>query len=461
MSQRTIAWVTGLVLVGCGATSEDSPPAQGSGGASSTATTAVPTSTSTSTATSVSSDGGESSSSGGPPATPPPEIDCGTPTIAEGLLRAPYLQSVDGSSAHVVFATRLDAMAVVRIAPQADGPWTDYDAATTRFEAAYTQDTKDFWQHDAQIVGLRPNAAYCYEVLVDEEVVASGLSMFTAWDEPSRAVRVLAFGDSGDGSPQQFALRDHMLTRQFDVFLHLGDMAYGSGTFAEFEERVFGVYRDLMHRVPSYPVIGNHEYKTDGAQPYLDLYSLWDVALKDEDAERYYSFDYGDVHFIALDSNPEMLWPIVAFDDVEDDTMLDWLRADLAATDKPWRIAFFHHPPYSSGQHGSDQLARDTISQVLEEGEVDLVLAGHDHHYERSVPVTGVQATTSEAGGITYFVVGSGGAGLRDATGDWFTAAVNDEDHAYLDLVVEGCTARGEALAADGTVLDSFEVSGC
>jgi hypothetical protein len=229
----------------------------------------------------------------------------------------------------------------------------------------------------------------------------------------------------------------------------------------EFEQFVFEAYRDLMHGTPAYPAIGNHEYKTDEGQPYLDVYSLWDVALRAEHAERYYSFDYGDVHFVALDSNPEMLLSVLLEDEEADDTMLDWLRADLAASDKPWKIAFFHHPPYSSGEHGSDVLSRDLMSGVLEEGGVDLVVAGHDHHYERATAIRAGQPTAHRDGGITYFVVGSGGAGLRTAEGDWFTEFVDDEHHAYLDLVVFGCEARGQAIAIDGSVIDEFTLSGC
>lgn len=407
------------------------------------------------------SEGGGSSGGEG---VPPPTIDCGEAEFPNGtaLRRRPYLQSIEGTSARVAWTTTFGGDGVVRWAPGKDGPWTEVTAEAALFETTYTDQDEDYFAFDATLTGLTPGSAYCYEVVESGEVLARGLSFFTAWDDPERAVRVLAFGDSGDFSPEQLALRDQMVGHEFDVFLHLGDMAYGSGTFPEFEERVFGVYEDLLHRVPTYPAPGNHEYKTDRGQPYLDVYYLWEMAWREADQERYYSFDYGDVHFVSLDSNGETLLPAAL--DIEDqnpDDMLDWLEADLAASDKPWKVAFFHHPPYTSSERDPNYTVRMGLLPILEEGEVDLVLCGHDHHYERTKAIRDGQETLHENGGIYYFVVGSGGAGLRAATGDWWTDAVDDRNHAFLDLTILGCTARGQAIGIDGQVVDEFELQGC
>ena len=242
-------------------------------------TTAPGSSTSDGSSTSAAA-GSTSTTTGGPPEIP--EIDCGEPLFAEdsGLRRYPYLQSVSGTSARVAWTTTNDGAGSVRVAPSIDGPWTEVTAASTLFEMAYTTDSVDYWAYDSTLTDLEPNAAYCYEVVEDGATLASGVGFTTAWDDANRPVRILAFGDSGNFSPEQLGLRDQMLGRSFDVFLHLGDMAYGDGTFPEFEERVFLAYRDLLHRVPTYPAPGNHEYGTPGAQPYLDVYYLWEQALR-------------------------------------------------------------------------------------------------------------------------------------------------------------------------------------
>ena len=429
--------------------------------ADSTAQTAATASTSTGGSSSSGSTSSTSSSSGGDDA---PQIDCGAEEFPTGttLRRYPYLQSIEGTSARVAWTTTSGGDGTVRVAPTADGPWTEVAAASTLFEVTYTGDTEDYFAFDATLTGLSPNSAYCYEVVEDGEVLARGLSLQTAWSDADRSIRILAFGDSGNFSPEQHGLRDQMMTRRFDMFLHLGDMAYGDGKFTEFEERVFGVYRDLMSKTPTYPAPGNHEYKTDEAQPYLDVYYLWEMALREEDQERYYSFDYGDVHFVSLDSNPEVLLPAALdTENLMTDDMLDWLEADLAASDKPWKVAFFHHPPYTSSERDPNVLVRNGLLPILEGGGVDLVLCGHDHHYERTQAIREGKPTLHEQGGIYYFVVGSGGAGLRAATGDWWTETVDDQNHAFLDLTIDGCVARGQAIGIEGQIIDEFEISGC
>jgi 3',5'-cyclic AMP phosphodiesterase CpdA len=252
-----------------------------------------------------------------------------------------------------------------------------------------------------------------------------------------------------------------MLEHDYDVFLHLGDMAYGDGTFPEFKERVFDVYTDLLHKTPTWPTMGNHEYNTDQGQPYLDVYYLPEMALNPDQHEQYYSFDYGDVHFISLQSNDAPLITSIALDGLSDTTMLDWLRADLAASDKPWKIAFFHHPPYTSSERDPNVIVRGSLLPILEEGGVDLVLSGHDHHYERSEPVRGGVPARHEDGGIVYFVAGAGGAGLRETDAQWWTEEIDDTRHSYLSIRISGCTAYGEVIALDGEQLDTFELPGC
>ncbi len=400
----------------------------------------------------------------GGPGAPPPELDCGEPSFPDGtgLRRRPYLQSTTRSSVRVAWTSTSGGDGLVRYAASPGGPWTEVAATAETFAVARTEDTEEYVAYDATLTGLEPNGAYCYEVVEDGETVASGLRLDTFWDGADRPIRLLAFGDSGNASADQMAVRDRFMEHEFDVFLHLGDMAYSDGTFVEFEERFFAPYADLLHRVPVYPTMGNHERSTDQGQPYIDVYYLPEVALRDEDQERYYSFDVGNVHFVSLDSNEATLLPVLLDNrgTVTDD-LVDWLIDDLAASGADWKVAFFHHPPYSSSSRGLNWLVIDTLVPVLEAGGVDLVLVGHDHHYERSVPMHGNCAAPPGAGSTTYIIAGGGGAGLREASGDWFTAAVDSTIHSFLTLQIHGCTARGRTFDRNGDVIDAFELDGC
>jgi PKD repeat protein len=170
-----------------------------------------------------------------------------------------------------------------------------------------------------------------------------------------------------------------------DLILHLGDIAYESGTDSEFTTKHFAVYQNILLNTPLYPAFGNHEAVSSGATLATGPYFEAHVLPTSSGTEAYYSFDYANVHFIALDSQESSRAPGSA--------MLNWLQADLASTNQEWIIAYFHHPPYSKGSHNSDSAAdsgarmvemRENVLPILEAGGVDLVLSGHSHGYERS-----------------------------------------------------------------------------
>jgi 3',5'-cyclic AMP phosphodiesterase CpdA len=195
------------------------------------------------------------------------------------------------------------------------------------------------------------------------------------------------------------------------------------------------------------------------------VYYLFEQALRAEDQERYYSFDYGNVHFVSLDSNGEMLTPIALdLSNSRDDDMIDWLTADLAKSKADWKVAFFHHPPFSLyPDRGDNVLVINQIMPALEAGGVDLVLLGHDHHYVRSLPVRGECEIPGGKRAIPYIVVGSGGAGLTPAVSpdDWYVAVKNDQTHAFLSVTFQDCKASARAIGLDGQDIDTFELDGC
>ncbi len=177
--------------------------------------------------------------------------------------------------------------------------------------------------------------------------------------------------------------------------LLLGDLAYYSGTAAEFAQCYDPIWGGAL-KAASYPVPGNHEYVTASAAPYYAYFG----SRAGDPARGYYSTDFGDWHLIALNSN----LPMTAGSAQE-----AWLRADLLANaGKRCKLAYWHHPRFSSSDgHGSDPLSA-AIWDALYEFRVDLVLNGHDHVYERFAPQTPAQLP--DARGIRAFVIGTGGA---------------------------------------------------
>jgi 3',5'-cyclic AMP phosphodiesterase CpdA len=174
------------------------------------------------------------------------------------------------------------------------------------------------------------------------------------------------------------------------VVLALGDLTYPRGARKEFTDCYAPTWGRFKDR--TWPAPGNHEYYTPGARPYFDW---WGARA----GRGYYSFELGSWHVISLDSN---LAP------AQHAAQLDWLRADLAAHPARCTLAYWHHPLYSSGGHGSIPKMRDAW-QLLYAAGAELVLSGHDHDYERFAPQD-ADGRLDPTHGIRQFVVGTGGA---------------------------------------------------
>jgi len=178
------------------------------------------------------------------------------------------------------------------------------------------------------------------------------------------------------------------------VVLTLGDHTYPRGTAQEFRDCYAPTWGRFKDR--TWPAPGNHEYYTPKAAPYFAYFG--------ERAGRgYYSLELGGWHVISLDSN---LDPVN--NAAEHAAQLAWLRADLAAHPARCTLAFWHHPLYSSGGHGSIPRMR-TAWDLLQQAGAELVLSGHDHDYERFAPQD-AHGRKDAARGMRQFVVGTGGA---------------------------------------------------
>ncbi|QRO00570.1 metallophosphoesterase [Archangium violaceum] len=361
---------------------------------------------------------------------------------ADGLARQPYLQRVGPETATVAF--RLDAPCV---------PTVLYGTNGSTDQTAQSADTGR--NHAVVLAGLQPGTEYTY--LVDACGARTNPVRFSTAPVPgTRNVHFTAVGDFGMNNADQRSVATAMLGRKPDLFVMLGDNAYSSGTETEIQNNLFAPMAPLLSQVPFFATPGNHEYVTNQAQPYFDnLY----LPTSPSGGERYYSFDWGHIHFVSLDSNCAI--GLASSDRCSLAAQKKWVEQDLAASTAPWKIVFFHHPPWSSGEHGSQLLMRREFSPLFEKYGVDLVLNGHDHHYERMYPMQGNDVAASSTQSPTYLVVGSGGASLRrfDNGKPSWTVLRNDADHGYLDVKVEEGTLTAQMLTPSGKVIDSFSLS--
>jgi acid phosphatase type 7 len=298
---------------------------------------------------------------------------------AVNVVRGPYLQSGSSTKTVVRWRTDVECNSVVR-----------FGTSSGLLNRAVTN-LADTTEHEVQVTGLNVDTKYYYAIGTTTQIFSSGPDYsLRTFPTNTRPFRVWVTGDSGTADANASGVRDgYMLytgATPTDLWLMLGDNAYGSGFDFEFQAAIFDMYPAQLRNITLFSAIGNHEtYNNDPTGfPYLRNFTFPQFGESGgvpSGTELYYSFDYANVHFISLDS--------MVSDRSSSGAMLSWLREDLAQTTKDWIVAFYHHPAYTKGTHDSDTEIeliemRQNALPILEEFGVDLVLSGHSHVYERS-----------------------------------------------------------------------------
>jgi len=245
------------------------------------------------------------------------------------------------------------------------------------------------------------------------------------------SLRFAVIGDTGTGTSKQHQLADVMVQYHqafpFEFVLMLGDNMYGGESAKDFQDKFSNVYEDLLAgKVKFYAALGNHDL---ALQTNYERFNM--------NGKEYYRLKKGNVAFYALNSN------------YMDSKQVKWLEDELAKDTSEWKVAFMHHPPYSSGgKHGSDKQLREIVEPIFVKYGVNVVLTGHDHFYERVKPQKGVY----------YFVSGAGGklrsGDLKD--GSTLTDKGYDRDMSFMLFeVVNGKEMHFQVISRTGETVDS------
>lgn len=421
-----------------------------------------------------------------------------TNSTLPSITRGPYLQMGNQTAVSVRWRTSIAATGKVKYGTTF-GVYTDS-----------VQHTTSLTEHELRITGLLADTKYYYSVGTTTGVIeATALNYFNTAPTPSttRKVRIAAYGDCGNNSSNQVNVRNaylnYMGSNPTDVWLLLGDNAYDEGTDGEYQTNFFNIYKDnLLKNIYLFPTPGNHDYANNSSRqddhniPYLANFTLpanGECGGVASGKEEYYSFDYGDIHFICLDAYGEE--SNKRFYDTSS-AQITWLKNDLAANARKWTIAYWHHPPYTMGSHNSDTESdlvaiRQKVIRILERNGVDLILNGHSHDYERSYLIKGhyglentfsftTNAVSNSSAkydgssnacpyltpsaktlhGTVYVVAGS--AGQVGGTSSSFPHAssyyANATTGGSLLVEIEGNRLDAKFIAADNTIKDKFTI---
>ncbi len=257
-------------------------------------------------------------------------------------------------------------------------------------------------------------------------------------------MRFAVIGDYGWGGAAEAEVAALVHSWQPDIIITVGDNNYPVGAAEVIDEHIGQFYQDYIFPYTGsygpgaaenrfFPTLGNHDWYTEGAQPYFDYFTL-------PGNERYYDFTWGPVHFFALNSG-----------DIEPDGVNSgsiqaaWLEERMTVSASPWQVVYFHYAPYSSAYHGSI----DWMRWPFAAWGADAVLSGHDHAYERLL-----------VEGIPYFVNGSGGAGIYNFNDPLpETQFRYNADNGAMLVTASEAEMLFEFYSRTGELVDSYQVT--
>jgi len=291
--------------------------------------------------------------------------------------------------------------------------------------------------HTAVLGGLRPGQSYFYSLSSPAPGAHVTGSFRTAPTPGSRGpIKFLVYGDTRS-FPDRHEAVARAMTREapFAFVLTTGDLVSNGWMWELWKREVFDPAGELLRQAPMWPVRGNHE---GDAESYTELFpGLANGGL-------YYSFDWGNAHFVVLDSGDQ--------DEQPDPNMLLWLEKDLAASKAEWKFAAYHKPTFNVGGHASRWGGWD-VWPILQKHGVDAVFSGHSHLYERFRPI-------GEKGEkpIIQIVTGGGGAPSAATQPSATLESAYDDLH-YCVVELEGGTLRLTVRTPGGQVLDRMKVT--
>ena len=288
--------------------------------------------------------------------------------------------------------------------------------------------------YEVQLTALQPAKKYVYRISCSTKDIAS--SWFKTFSSKDENIHFVAMGDSRSHPDIFKTIIQQVQEDEPDFVISMGDLVADGGDYEQWGKYYFDVAAPLINHIPLVSCLGDHETGLDDGE--LFRYFL---RKKEVTGKQWFSFDYGNAHFVALD-----------YRHAENPEMIDWFKKDMQQTNAKWKFVYMHRPCYNLGGHRS-HWGREVWPALFSEYKIDLVFAGHSHIYERFYPLR--PDSLPFGWPVTYITTGGGGAGLYDVTQGDFLAKAESVNH-YVNIWLYGDTLRLQARRMDGTILDKM-----
>lgn len=345
---------------------------------------------------------------------------------AAPITKGPHLQAPGPDTMTIVWETLVQENGAVRY-----GIATSPDRATAPAKVTRVTDpAQTYFVYEVELKGLKPGTHYQYEVVCGND--RSGARPFTTFDRAAERVTFIMYGDTRTNPDKHKAIVEQFPPLNPSFILHSGDLVSRGKVYATWSRDYFDPARSVIDRIPMMPSIGNHEDDGLNYQAYFHL----------PEPERFYSFDNGPVHVLALDYTLKK-----ATDD-----QYRFAEQDLSRSKAPWKVVLLHYPMFNLGAH-TTFWAHDPYLPLFRKHKVDIVVAGHSHIYERFRPL--VPKGETGAWAIQHITTGGGGAPLGK-TVEHPSLAKHAAVHHYLLATVTAGEFAARTIDIDGKEIDRF-----
>jgi Icc-related predicted phosphoesterase len=369
----------------------------------------------------------------------------GVSLTAQVVDRYPYIQKPTETSVLIAWNTATAATGTLR--------WGSGPFALTNI----LSDAAPLQKHALTITNLQPNTQYFYQVETDAGYTSAVESFWTAKPLQNKALKFLHYADCGYNNTIQNQLSALMEQERVDFAVVAGDVDQGIGN--AYDNVFFGVYKNMLARDCHYTALGNHDIIANNGADFYDSFYL--PTNNAQQSEHYYSFSWGNAKFICLDSNGDY-----SIGSDQHDFLLD----ELKCRDQEWLFVFMHHPPWTNAwdqtyyipfqpfyQYDGNDDMRTALVPYFEQYDVDFVLNGHAHCYQRG-----------ELNGIHYVISGGAGTSTLDqhtcnTLPNYLACAPNIQQELYVNefvrFTINGDTAAYATIDLQGHVIDTVSVT--